>query len=466
MQATLIRNGVVVDTKWMRRADVLVEGSRITHIAGRIDPSLVPSHASVVDAKGLFLLPGLIDAHTHYHLVSRGTVTCDSFAEGSKLAAFGGVTCVVDFADDDKKGNLAHCAKARLQEMAGGMAVDYSLHQGLYGWRESVGEEMDALSKMGIHTLKMFTTYKDAGYLVDDPRQLSDIFSQAKKRGMMMCVHCEDEHLLSQIQASYKGPYNPPSHAILRPSEVEAEGIRRVGMLAHEMGMTLYVVHLSSKKGLEMVRYLRSIGTRVIVETTPTYLFLDRSLLECSDGSLFVMTPPLREKEDNTALGKALIGGEIQVVATDHCAFTRAQKLASADCRTIYPGIPGSEEMLPLMYTHFVKEGKISMGQMVNLLSEGPAKAFGLEGRKGAIRVGMDADIVLFDPNRRWTLSSRSLHSASGYTAYEGKEVVGKAVRVYRRGDLLVDGIEYHGLPGSGSFIPQGATGMVPTMLH
>ena len=466
MQATLIRNALVVDAEWTRKADVLIEGSQVAHIATHMDPSLVPEGAKVVDAHGLYLLPGLIDAHTHYHLVSRGTVTCDSFPEGSRLAAFGGVTTVVDFADDDKKGNLAACTEARLKEMEGGMAIDYSLHQGVYAWRKTLGAEMEALAKRGIRALKMFTTYKNIGYLVDDPKELRDVFANAKREEMMVCVHCEDEALLNEIQSTYQGSYNPPAHAVLRPSEVEARGIRTVGMIAHDLGMTLYVVHLSSKKGLEMVRYLRSIGTRVIVETTPTYLFLDRSLLEGADGSLFVMTPPLRDKDDNLALQEALAGGEIQVVATDHCAFTRQQKLSSNDCRTVYPGIPGTEELLPLLHTRFVKEGKITINQLVNLLSTGPAKAFGLAPRKGRVEVGSDADLVLFDPDKAWILSGKSLHSASGYTAYEGWKVEGKAVAVYRRGCLMVEGSEYYGVPGSGHFVPQGKPGQVATILH
>lgn len=466
MQATLIRNARVVDVDWTRNADVLVEGSRISHIAGHLDPSLVPEGATIVDAHGLYLLPGLIDAHTHYHLVSRGTVTCDSFPQGSRLAAFGGVTTVVDFADDDKKGDLAACTEARLQEMAPGMAIDYSLHQGLYAWRNTLAKEMEALAGKGVRTLKMFTTYKNVGYLVDDPVQLRDVFANAKREGMMVCVHCEDEALLGEIQAGYQGPFDPPSHALLRPSEVEARGIRTVGMIAHDLDMPLYVVHLSSKKGLEMVRHLRSIGTRVIVETTPTYLFLDRSLLEGPNGSLFVMTPPLRDKEDNLALQEALANGEIQVVATDHCAFTRAQKLSSSDCRTIYPGIPGTEELLPLLHTHFVKTGKITINQLVDLACATPARTFGLAPRKGRIQVGADADLVLFDPEENWTLSKESLHSASGYTAYEGWKVEGRPASVYRRGSLLVQGTEYFGVPGSGQFIPQGETGRVATILH
>lgn len=466
MQSCLIKNGVLVDTEWERRADILVQDGKIAHIATTIDPSLIPEGTEVVDASGLYVLPGLIDAHTHYHLVSRGTVTCDSFPEGSRLASYGGVTTVVDFADDDKKSGLAACARARLSEMAPGMAIDYSIHQGVYSWRPSLKEEMAALKREGVGALKMFTTYKNTGYLIEDPKEMRGVFLAAKDNGMMICVHCEDERTLEEIDRNYHGPYDPAAHAVLRPSICEARGIETVGMIAHDLGMTLYVVHLSSAKGLEMVRHLRSIGTRVIVETTPTYLFLNRRLLDRPDGSLYVMTPPLRDEEDNVALQEALRNGEIQVVATDHCAFTREQKLVSSDCRSIYPGIPGTEELLPLLGTFFQTTDGVDLRNLVAVASTGPAKAFGLYPRKGALRVGCDADIVLYDAHEAWTLGKDTLHSASGYTAYEGRKVTGRAVKVWRRGDLLLDHGSYLGVPGSGRFVPQAAVGGVPTMLH
>ena len=217
--------------------------------------------------------------------------------------------------------------------------------------------------------------------------------------------------------------------------------------------MSIYVVHLSSKAGLEAVRELRARGVTVNVETTPHYLFLDKSRLEGPDGPLYVMTPPLRTKEDNEALQEALLEGEIQVVATDHCSFTREQKLSSDDCRTIYPGIPGTEELLPLINTFAHTSGKLSLSQVVNLLSTSPAKLFGLYPEKGVLWEGSDADIVLFHPEWSWTLSADTLHSAAGYTAYEGFPVTGKVVMTYLRGRLIMgDGI-YLGIKGDGKFI-------------
>ncbi|HHT81595.1 MAG: dihydropyrimidinase [Sphaerochaeta sp.] len=466
MNRILIQNGLLVDTEWTRHADILIENSKIAHIANKIDEKDVPEGTEIVHVEGMCILPGLIDAHTHYHLESRNTVTADSFPQGSKCAAYGGVTCVVDFADDDKKGDLAACSKERIAAMQEGMAVDFSLHQGVYAYREGIANELEQLKKSGVRVIKIFTTYRNVGYLIEKREELKAIFAECKRLDMLVSVHCEDDAMIEKISKGYKGSHTPSAHADLRPGEVEAEGIRLVGELAGELKMPLYVVHLSSKAGLEVVRNLRAKGVRIIVETTPHYLFLDRSKLEGPQGSLYVMTPPLRTKEDNEALQEAVLNGEVQVVATDHCSFTKEQKLASNDCRTILPGIPGTEEMLPLLNTFAMNSGRIGLQQVVNLLSTGPAKTFGLYPKKGAIRVGSDADLVIFDPEKAWTISSETTHSASGYTAYEGFPVLGKPVMTYLRGRLIMGDDIYLGIEGNGKFVPQGNPGRAKTVMH
>lgn len=451
MAYTLIKGGLLVDTEWMRHQDVLIEGSKIKRVAPVIDQAQLPSDTAVIDASGLCVLPGIIDAHTHYHLVSRGTVTADSFEEGSRLAAFGGVTTVVDFADDDKH-SLLGSFNARRREMAP-MAIDYTLHQGVYAYRDDIAAELRSIAEAGVGTLKIFTTYRDVGYLVEKREELKAIFSAAKDLGLLVTVHSEDDHIITEIGRNWKGGYRPIDHASLRPAEAEAEAIKYVGGIAEELDMPVYIVHLSSKAGLEAVRELRSRGVKLICETTPHYLFLDKSKLEGDKGPLYVMTPPLRTKEDNEALQEAVLNGEIQVIATDHCAFTYEQKLESNDCRTIYPGIPGTEELLPLVNTFALSSGSLSLSQVVNLLSTSPAKIFGLYPEKGSLEEGTDADIVLFDPDFSWTLSKDTIHSASGYTAYEGMSVTGKVVMTYLRGRLIMgDGI-YLGLSGDGRYL-------------
>ncbi len=451
MASLLIKNGLVVDTEWTRHSDILVEGSRIRRIARNISVEDCPEDVHVVDAAGLCVLPGIIDAHTHYHLVSRGTVTADSFLEGSKLASYGGVTTVVDFADDNKV-SLLSSTKERLKEMRE-MSIDYALHQGVYAYRDSIRAELNQMKNAGVGAIKIFTTYKNVGYLVEKREELKEIFSAAKELGILVCVHAEDDSIVTAISENWKGQFRPEDHPDLRPSEAEAKAIRYVGEIAGELDMPIYIVHVSSKAGIETIRDLREKGVKVIAETTPHYLFLDRSKLSGPEGPLYVMTPPLRTKEDNEALQEALVDGEIQVVATDHCSFTREQKLESSDVRTIYPGIPGTEELLPLIYNFGHVSGQLSIGQIVNLLSTGPAKAFGLYPKKGVLQEGSDADIVLFDPSEIWTISSATTHSASHYTPYEGMTVMGRVKMTYLRGRLIMGHDIYLGLEGDGQFV-------------
>ena len=430
----------------------MIEGETIARIAPVIEESEVPIGTEIVQAEGLCVLPGLIDAHTHYHLISRGTVTADSFVQGSRVAAYGGVTTVVDFADHDKNKPLVAAAKERIAAMEQEMAVDFALHQGVYGIPKDLIPQLEVLKATGITTIKIFTTYKDAGYLIE-MEGLRELFAACKKLKLLVSVHCEDDGLIEETGKNHTGGFGPKDHADLRPSEAEYRAIKHVGNLAGELGMPIYIVHLSSARGMDAVRELRAAKVQVVVETTPHYLLLNRDKLEGKDGSLYVMTPPLRKLFDNRMLQDALVAREIQVVATDHCAFTKEQKLASQDCRTIFPGIPGTEEMLPAIFTFAVASGRMSLSQMVRVLSTGPARAFGLYPQKGSLHVGTDADIVLFEPEESWTISAENMHSAAGYTAFEGLRVMGKVVMTYLRGRLIMGDEVYLGIPGEGRFV-------------
>jgi len=457
MSSILIRDGLLVESDRSWHADLLVVDEKIERVAFSIKESEVPAGTDIIRAEGLCVLPGLIDAHTHYHLVSRGTVTADGFPQGSKLSAFGGVTTVIDFADHDKGKPLAEAARERIMAMSEGMAIDFSLHQGVYGIPEHLEEELAALKALGVGAIKIFTTYKNVGYLIETDR-LRGLFQACKELKLLVCAHCEDDELLELTAANHTGSYTAADHAGLRPAEAEYRAIKQLGSLAAEVGIPLYVVHISSARGMEAVRELRSIGVTIVAETTSHYLLLDKQRLQGPLGPLYVMTPPLRERKDNLALQDALVAREINVVATDHCAFTKQQKFSSQDCRSIYPGIAGTEEMLALIHTFAVASGRMSLSQMVRLLSTGPARAFGLYPRKGSLKVGSDADLVLFDPEAVWTIESSAMHSAAGYSAYEGFKVAGKAVMTYLRGRLLMgDGI-YLGKPGEGRFVPMGTS--------
>lgn len=456
MKSILIKNGLLTDDRSSKKGDILIKDGIIAKVESSIDDSAL-SDVQIINAQGMTVMPGVIDAHTHYHLVSRGTVTCDGFPEGSRLAAFGGVTTVVDFADHLKGQDLLQSLAYRQNEMKDGMAIDYTLHQGVYGhgYNSTIGKQLEELKKQGVKTLKIFTTYRNTGYLIENRDDLLDLFKNAKRVGMMVTAHCEFNPMIEELSANWKGDFSPASHAKLRPAEAEGKAIEVFGSIALEADCPLYVVHCSSERGLNAIRELRRKGLTVYAETTPHYLFLDRSRLEGPDAPLYVMTPPLRDKSDNKALQQGILNGEFQVLATDHCAFTRAQKLASSDCRTIYPGIPGTEELLVLLNTFKDNSPSMTMNDVVKLISTNPAKLFGIYPEKGSLEVGTDADIIIFDPSQRWTLSDEKIHSASGYTPYRGFEVHGRVLTTIRRGEILMDNGSYFGKPGEGRFIKQ-----------
>lgn len=448
----VIQNGQIASGSMVKPGDILVEHGQIKQIGEHIPLEGLPADTRVIDASGALVLPGIIDAHTHYLLESRGTVTADGFAEGSRAAAYGGVTTVIDFADHVTGMRAAESARQRITRMAESMAVDFALHQSIYRVEEDMEEQLRELTETGVRAVKIFTTYKDAGYLIDTTR-LRELFMICRDQEILVTVHAEDDHLIEQTARSYEHQHCPPSmHPVLRPPETEGRAVEQITSLALEAGMPVYIVHVSSQAGLEAVRKARRKGGIVAAETAPHYLLLDQRVLALPDGPLYVMTPPLRTEKDNEALWEALSSGEISTAATDHCAFTPEQKFLSSDCRTILPGIPGSEELLTLMHTYGAASGRFDLPALVRLLSEQPARHFGLYPAKGVIREGSDADLVIFDPSVQWKITNETQHTAAGYTPYAGRDVSGKVLLTMRRGEILVEGGEYLGIPGTGKF--------------
>lgn len=448
----LIQNGTLVLPDRLEKADIHVDGGKIRSVESSIEISDLPSNTETINASELLVFPGFIDAHTHYGLGAGKDRTADGFFEGSRAAAFGGVTTFIDFSDQVPGLSLIKGAMKRIGE-AGDSVIDYALHQGVYHMHDDLPRELDELKQSGISSVKLFTTYKEFGVFFD-PSDWKNLFPLCRDNHHMICIHAEDDNLISDIGREYPMKNLPPSkHPTLRPAEAEATAILKAGEAAAIYHIPLYIVHLSSEAGLDAVRTIRKKGVRVIAETTPHYLLLTKEKLDSTDGAKYLMTPPLRTATDNMALQEALKNGEIDIVATDHCAYRPSQKGRYSDCRNIPAGIPGSEEMAALIYSSFIAGDKLSLIEMGNLLSRNPAEVFGLYPEKGSLNPGTDADIVLFSEHEMGVISDQWIHSKSGYTSYCGFPYSGKPVTTILRGNVIVREGQFFGAKGTGEFL-------------
>ncbi len=447
----LITGGLVVTEDREFRADVAVDGEKIVSVGGGLPRT---PEAVVLDASGKYVLPGVIDAHTHFALRSRGTVTADGFASGTRSAACGGVTTVIDFADQLPGMSMARSARARIEEAAPGASVDFALHMTVTRVPEDLAGEMAALGRMGVGAVKLFTTYRAAGYLLEDDDFLA-VAEAANGAGLLVTVHAEDNDTVERFEAALRehGRTSPSQHAESRPSEAEAIAIKKVAAHLGRLGIPVYFVHVSSGAGLDAAREARRMGCTVYAETCPHYLLLTQDEYSGDRAREFIMTPPLRTAADAAALWDAVLGGEIDVIATDHCAFTREQKALGETCFDVLPGIPGVETLLPLVHQEGVVRRGMALPDMVRVLSHNPARLFGLYPRKGTIAPGADADIVIFDPGCSRTIPGASLHSNAGYTPYGGMKVQGWPMTVMVRGRVVLAGDQFVGGPGWGRFV-------------
>jgi dihydropyrimidinase len=459
----LIKNGRLVSDEGVENKEILIEGDKIKSVKQNISEADLPSPLKVIDASGKYIMPGLIDAHTHYQLVSRGTVAADKFYEGSVLAAYGGVTTVIDFADHLPLKKIAEGSLHRNSEAAGEMAIDWAQHQVITRVDGDIFKELEDLKMLGVTAVKIFTTYKSAGYYIEK-EPVKKIFAACKELGLMVTIHAEDDDIIEENSKQIEGKDYPPQLLpVIRSAEAEYKAIKDYGEIAGNLDMPIYIVHLSSSRGLDAVKELKSAGVNVIVETTPHYLTITNNLLKKDGAQKYLMTPPLRETVDNKALWDGVVSGDISIIATDHCTFTLEQKFRSNDCRTIFPGVPGTEEMLQIVHTDGVEKGLFDISRLVSLLSVEPAKAFGLYPEKGSLHEGTDADILIFDPNTEAVLKDENQHSAAGYTAYHGKKVTGRAEILILRGDIILQNGEFCGTRGAGRFLKAGLPGAYKT---
>ncbi|MFW6266715.1 MAG: dihydropyrimidinase [Halanaerobium sp.] len=454
MKKILLKNAKLVDDQGIRKSDLLIEGEKIAaeEKRGFFEEDELKGEFKVIDLSGKYIFPGIIDAHTHYSLHSRGTVTADDFYQGSIAAAAGGVTTVIDYIDFPEDGDFKKAVSRRKKE-AKDSIIDYNFHQVVQDFNQKISDNLEDLKELGLASIKLFTTYKDVGYMIDREKW-SQLFKRLKEIEILPQVHAEDDALIEDLKEVYssRGLTEPRFHPAIRPAAAESLAVQDMGEEALKAEMPLYIVHLSSAEGLKAVRDLRARKAQIYTETTPHYLLLDNSYLEGKEAQLYLMTPPLRKKYDNQLLWEGVSQNEFQVIATDHCAFNREQKMKSDSSLEILPGIPGTETMLPLIYSSGVRNNRITIREMIELLSVNPAKIFGIYPEKGSLEAGTDADLTVFDPNIEKKLTAEKLHSAAQYSPYQEFTVKGYPVMTFRRGQLIFDK-KLRAEKGSGKFI-------------
>ena len=451
----LIKNGRLVTAEKIIEKDILLEGEKIIAIKDEFLSKAIPEKTKIIDAADKYILPGIIDAHTHYFMKSPpNNVTADDFYSGSMSAAFGGVTTFIDYAEQQKGHSIIEAFINRQEEAKGNAAIDYSLHQSVCSLYHNIKEDLKELKDGGVSSLKLFTTYKEDGSMLEKEKWL-ELFKIARELRLLITVHAEDDEMIDEIRAVYKDykTFPPYLHPILRPSEVEYNAIKEVGNIAKSLNMPIYIVHLSSAKGYEAFKEIKEGGGKIFAETAPHYLLLTRDLLKREGAQKYFMTPPLRDKEDNEALWEALRDKYISVIDTDHCSYTTKQKFLSSSCLDILAGIPGSETLLPLVYSYGVGRGYFDVKNMVNLLSTNPAKIFGLYPEKGSLEIGTDADLVIFDPKKEIIISNSQQHTAAGYTPFDGFKVKGYPTTTILRGKTIVNDNRFYGERGGGKFL-------------
>ena len=454
--SVLFKEGTVVNATGRYVADVFADGDKIKAIGTDLDN---PAD-EVIDAKGKYILPGAIDPHTHISMPFMGTYAQDDYETGTQAAACGGVTCVVDF-DLQQKGETLLEALDRKKALAEGkVCVDYSLHPAVMDPRPEVIEEVKkACQDYGTPSFKIFMVYD---FRVDDATMIK-LLEQTKEHGGLVQVHAENVHIIDHMNAvlEKEGKLEPYYHAVSRPNIAEEEAIYRASKMVEMTGSRIYIVHLSSKEGLWVVKAARDRGVNIYAETCPQYLLLDDERYKEPDwnGAKYVMSPPLRTKESNAALWEGLRGGDLQVVATDHCPFDfngKKDMFGKEDYKKIPNGAPGIETLLLMLHSEGVAKGRITLEKMVDVLSSGTARMFGLKD-KGEIAVGKDADIVVFDPDQKFTITQSKLHMNVDYTPFEGFELTGMPSVVYSRGKKTAqwngEQMEFVGEVGRGRFI-------------
>lgn len=465
--ALLIKNGTLVTAGDTFQADILVEGETITGIGQKLDQP----GAEVVDAAGKLVLPGGVDVHVHLDLPMFGTVSSDDHYTGTKAAAFGGTTTVIDFVSLDYPSLKESVDAWHLK--AEKAAVDYSAHMNITRFNPEIAAEIPSLPEMGITSLKMFSAYNGRLRLQDG--EMFQVMRIARQHGILTMLHAENGDVIDLLvaEALEAGHTEPIWHARTRPTWGAVEAVLRGEALSAEAGAPLYIVHMNAAGEVDQLRYAREKGLSVMGETCPQYLFFTAEELERPDGAKWICSPPMRSKADNAGLWAGLADGTIQVVSTDHCPFfydgTRpilyegkpvaipGKELGAGDFTRIPNGLPGVGDRMPVMWSMGVGAGRMTPNQFVALHCTHPAQIFGMYPRKGALLPGSDADIAIWDPEMRVAYGAAVAQHRTDYNLYEGWELTGYPVQVFLRGERIVDSGRWLGQPGAGRFLKRSA---------
>jgi len=463
----LIKNGTLVTASESFDADILIEGEKIAQIGLNLTAS---SHA-ILDAAGKLVLPGGVDPHTHFDLPMFGTVSSDDHYTGHKAAAFGGTTTVIDFVSQDAP-SLRQCVEAWHAKADGKAAIDFSFHMNLTHFDEAIAAQIPSLPEMGITTLKTFTAYNGRLRLSDG--EIFRALRIAKENGMLVMLHAENGDVIDLLvaEALKAGHWQPEWHARTRPAWGAVEATLRAAALASQAGAPLYVVHMNAAGEVDMLRYARERGVQVMGETCPQYLFFTEDDLRRPDGAKWICSPPMRTAADNARLWEGLKDATLQTIGTDHCPFffdgTRpivyegkkvaipGKELGKDDFTKIPNGLPCVGDRLPVLWTFGVGAGRISANQFVALTSTNPAKIFGLYPRKGALLPGSDADLVIWDPQKKVKYGVAHAQHRTDYNLFEGWELTGYPEKVFLRGRVIVDREKWMGKAGGGQFLKRG----------
>ena len=456
----VVKGGNVVTPGGEFTGDIGIVGEKIAALGNDLDTA----GADVIDAAGHHVIPGVLDVHVHLELPFCGTVSADDYLSGTRAGARGGVTTVIDFAIPSAEGSLSEAADTWMKKAEGKSLIDYTFHICITRYNEHK-DQIAGMVKRGFTTFKEFMIYESEGWQSDD-RALFGTLEQMKQHGTMLLVHAESSRVLDELIARHHTPelmkqHGAVLHAITRPNFIEAEAIQRVVQWSEATGGQLYIVHMSTAEGADIIRVAQNRGVPVVAETCVQYLVLDDSVFAGKDGHLYACCPQLKKPADSARLWRGLNTGEVSVISTDTCTFTREQKaMWEGDWTRIPMGMPGLETLMPVTYTKGVLEGRITLPQMCAKLSTNPAKIMGLAPRKGSIAIGADADLAIIHPTRTHRVDPSTMETNADWSPYDGWELAGFSRTTLSRGEVIVDDYKVIGKAGRGQWLPRTSAGL------